>query len=126
MKVVKIIKLTLIKIGIRCDLDGFEYLRKAIEFVIESPDLIKNVCTNLYPMVAKCFENTTASRVERSIRHAIAVTAEEHSFGYLNEMFKTLIYGIDEKPTARELIRLIAEYYLMGLYKDDFKNINLD
>ncbi len=112
----KIIKLTLIKIGIRCDLVGFNYLCCAIELVILKPSLIHNLCKGLYTEVGKRFEAIKDNCVERSIRHAIENTYINKSFAELNKMFNTQLYTINDKPTAGELIRLVAEYYCLGLY----------
>lgn len=114
----KIIKLALIRIGIRCDLIGFSYLCLAIEMVVQNPKLIHNLCKGLYIEVGKRFDASKENCVERSIRHAIENTYINKSFAELNKMFKTQLYTIDDKPTAGELIRLVAEYYNLGLYKD--------
>ncbi len=115
----KIIKLTLIRIGIRCDLIGFTYLCYAIELVILNPELSHNLCKGLYTLVSKKFKVEKSNCVERSIRHAIDNTSLNKSFAELNRMFKTQLYTIDEKPTVGELIRLVAEYYNLGLYKEN-------
>ena len=112
----KIIKLTLIRIGIRCDLIGFSYLCYAIELVILNPNLIHSLCKDLYAKVSEKFDVKKDSCVERSIRHAIENTYINKSFAELNRMFKMQLYTVDEKPTAGELIRLVAEYYNLGLY----------
>ena len=115
----KIIKLTLIKIGIRCDLLGFNYLCYAVELVVLRPALIHNLCKGLYVEIGKHFNVKNPSSVERSIRSAIDNTAFTKSFAALNKMFGANLYGIDEKPTAGELIRLVAEFFLLDLYKFD-------
>ncbi len=112
----KIIKLALIRIGIRCDLIGFSYLCYAIELVILDPELIHSLCKNLYTKVSEKFEVKKDNCIERSIRHAIENTYINKSFSELNKMFKMQLYTIDDKPTAGELIRLVAEYYNLGLY----------
>lgn len=117
-KMRRIIKLSLIRIGIRCDLIGFSYLCYAIELVITNPTLIHNLCKGLYIEVGKKFEASKENNVERSIRHAIENTYINKSFSELNKMFNTKLYTIDDKPTAGELIRLVAEYYNLGLYKN--------
>ena len=118
----KVIKLTLIRIGIRCDLVGFNYLCYAVELVIQQPELIHNLCKGLYVMVGEHFEVEKTNSVERSIRHAIDCTAQNKSYGSLNDILQATVYGIDEKPTVGELIRLVAEYYNLELYKDTIKN----
>ncbi len=114
----KVVKLTLIRIGIRCDLEGFKYLCKAIEFVILDETLAHKLCKNLYPKLAKEF-NAKASSIERSMRHAIENTFDEKSFAELNKMFQCSIYTISDKPTVGELIQLVAQYYLLNLYKEN-------
>ena len=118
----KIIKLAFIRIGIRCDLVGFAYLCYAVELVILEPGIDKNLCKGLYAKIEEHFKVEKTSSVERSIRHAIDFTQGTKSFAELNRMFKTYLYTVDEKPTAGELIRLVAEYYNLGLYKEDDKN----
>lgn len=114
----RVIKLALIRIGIRCDLIGFNYLCFAIELVIQQPNLIHNLCKGLYVAISKKFSVKKENCVERSIRHAIDDTYINKSFAELNKMFKTQLYTIDDKPTVGELIRLVAEYYTLGLYKE--------
>lgn len=115
----KIIKLILLKIGIRCDLIGFAYLAYAIELVIFDPSLIHNLCNKLYVKVGRAFNIEKTNRVERSIRHAISNTGDKSGFAELNNIFKIKLYSIEQKPTAGELIKLIADYYTMGLYTKD-------
>lgn len=115
----KVIRLALIKIGIRCDLVGFSYLCYAVELVIQKPKLIHNLCKGLYAKVAEHFNLDKVGSVERSIRHAIDYTSLCKSFTELNKMFKASLYAVEDKPTAGELIRLVAEYYLLELYLDD-------
>lgn len=113
----RIIKLTLLKIGIRCDLVGFVYLAYAIEQVIQNPNLMKNLCGNLYVQISEKFGVSTPNRIERSIRHAITICGKLHNFDELNNLFKTKIYSKDNKPTAGELIKLLSDFYNLGLYK---------
>ena len=112
-----VIKLALIKIGIRCDLIGFNYLCYAIELVILNPRLIHKLCKGLYLEVGKKFETDKENCIERSIRHAIENTYINKGFIELNRMFNAQLYTINDKPTAGELIRLVAEYYNLGLYR---------
>ena len=114
----RVVRLTFIRIGVRCDLTGFKYLCSAVELVIKSPDLLHNLCKGLYKEIGKVYNAVNVSSVERSIRHAIENTLVNKSFSELNKMFKTKLYAIDDKPTAGELIRLVAEYYLLGLYDE--------
>ena len=113
----RIIKLALIRIGIRCDLIGFNYLCFAIELVILKPSLIHNLCKGLYLAVGQKFKIENENCVERSIRHAIENTYINKSFAELNKMFKTQLYTINDKPTVGELIRLVAEYFNIYIRK---------
>lgn len=117
-KLNRIIKLALIKIGFRCDLVGFSYLCRAVELVVLDPSLVHKLCKGLYTQVADSFKGKTEGSIERSIRHSIENTYLNKSFAELNRMFKTQLYTIDDKPTVGELIRLLAEYYNLGLYKE--------
>ena len=114
----KVIKLALIRIGIRCDLVGFGYLCTAVEYVIQDPQKMKNLCKGLYVEIAKANQVEKTGNIERSIRHAIDTTYITKSFAELNKMFKAMLYTVDDKPTAGELIRLVSEWYLLGLYKE--------
>ncbi|MGN1201456.1 MAG: sporulation initiation factor Spo0A C-terminal domain-containing protein [Candidatus Caccovivens sp.] len=124
-KIRKVVKFALIKIGIRCDLVGFNYLCLAVELVILKPDLIHKLCKGLYAEVGKTFNVSKQNCVERDIRHAIENTYINKDFTELNKMFHTQIYTVQDKPTAGELIRLVAEYYNLGLYKEYAELINL-
>jgi len=116
-KIDKILRHTLIKMGIRCDLLGFDYLCCAVKLVIEKPELIHNLCNGLYVMVGKKCDIAKNGCVERSIRHLIENTYISHGFTSLNKMFNSNIYTVHDKPTAGELINLLAEYYNLGLYE---------
>ncbi len=113
----KVIKLAFIRIGIRCDMIGFKYLCKAVEFVILEEDLLHNLCKGLYPKIAEEYGVKKVGSVERCMRHSIDDTAEIKSFAELNKMFNCLLFAIDDKPTVGELIHLVAQYYLLELYK---------
>ena len=68
----RVTKLSLLKIGMRCDFSGFNYLSYAIELVIQNPELINSLCTNLYVQIGEHFGVKNISCVERSMRHAIS------------------------------------------------------
>lgn len=115
----RIIKMALMETGIRCDLTGFTYLCTAIELVIEKPELCHHLCKGLYAEVGKVHSIENECCVERSIRHAIDATFNQKTFEGINKMFGMELFSAYEKPTAGELIRLIAEYYNLGLYNKD-------
>lgn len=114
-----VVKLALLKAGIRPDLIGFNYLAYAVELVIQEPNLINCLCKELYVRISKRFKAKNDYCIERSIRHAIETTLNDRGFSELNNMFKCNLYSEDKKPTSGELIRLIAEYYNLELYKKD-------
>lgn len=116
----KVTLLALLKVGIRCDLRGFNYLEYAICQIIMSPKKVKNFNKGLYIEMAEHF-GVDARSIERDIRNAIDNTSENRSFRTLNELFGMMLYKIDDKPTATELIKLMVEFYRMGLYKKVFK-----
>ena len=115
----RVIRLTMIRIGIRCDMVGFRYLCHGVELVIKDQNLLHNLCKRLYPEIAEEYAVENICSVERGMRHAIENTYINKSFGELNKLFKTQLYTIDDKPTVGELIELVAQYYLLGLYKEN-------
>ena len=116
----KVTLLALLKVGIRCDLRGFNYLEYAICQIIMSPKKVKNFNKGLYIEMAEHFGVDVRS-IERDIRNAIDNTSENKSFRTLNELFGMALYNLDDKPTATELIKLMVEFYTLGLYKKVFK-----
>jgi two-component system response regulator (stage 0 sporulation protein A) len=96
------------QIGIPANIRGYEYLRQAITLVAESPDIINAVTKRLYPMIAVEYK-TTASRVERAIRHAIEVAWGRGDTDALNRLFGYTIDVSRGKPTNSEFIALIAD-----------------
>ena len=106
------------KVGFRCDLQGFDYLCYAIEQTILNPELLHNLCNQLYVKIGEQFKVENNTSVERSIRNSINETAEENMFFGLNKIFNAQLFNEDEKPTAGRLINLMTEYYNLGLYRD--------
>ncbi len=89
----KIVKLTLLRIGIRCDLVGFSYLCYGVELAILQPELLRRMCNGLYTEISNHFHLDSYENVERSIRHAINTTCETKSFMELNRLLgMDLIY----------------------------------
>ena len=87
---------------------GYQYLREAIILTINDMDMINAVTKVLYPEVAKRF-NTTPSRVERAIRHAIEVAWDRGDVEVLQKFFGYTVSGIKGKPTNSEFIAMIAD-----------------
>ncbi len=96
------------EIGIPAHIKGYQYLREAIILTIEDMDIINAVTKALYPAVAKKF-NTTPSRVERAIRHAIEVAWDRGDIETLQKFFGYTVSNIKGKPTNSEFIAMIAD-----------------
>lgn len=96
------------EIGIPAHIKGYQYLRHAIMMVVNDLDIINSITKELYPTVAKDF-NTTSSRVERAIRHAIEVAWDRGDTDVLNSFFGYTIANSKGKPTNSEFIAMIAD-----------------
>ncbi len=101
-----------ISIGIPPHIKGYAYLREGIKMTIEHPYIINSVTKELYPSIAKHFE-TTASKVERAIRHAIEVAWNRGRIDAINAIFGARIYLGAEKPTNSEFIALVADKLIL-------------
>ena len=98
--------------GIPAHIKGYHYLREGIRMVYDQPDMINRITKELYPGIAKKF-GTSASKVERAIRHAIEVAWTRGKIENLNGLFGYNIYGKNDKPTNGEFIALVADKLLM-------------
>ena len=96
------------EIGIPAHIKGYHYLRDAIIMSIEDMDVQNAITKVLYPTVAKKHQ-TTASRVERAIRHAIEVAWSRGKLDTLDELFGYTVSNGKGKPTNSEFIALIAD-----------------
>lgn len=96
------------QIGVPAHIKGYHYLRDSIIMSIEHPEVINAVTKQLYPSVAKKYE-TTSSRVERAIRHAIEVAWDRGDVDVLNSYFGYTIHISRGKPTNSEFIAMIAD-----------------
>ena len=96
------------EIGIPAHIKGYHYLRDAIIMAIEDMDVLNAITKVLYPTVAKMHQ-TTASRVERAIRHAIEVAWSRGKLDTLDELFGYTVSNGKGKPTNSEFIALIAD-----------------
>jgi len=95
-------------IGVPAHIKGYQYLREAIIMTVEDMDVINAVTKVLYPEVAKKF-GTTASRVERAIRHAIEVAWDRGDLETLQKYFGYTVSNAKGKPTNSEFIAMIAD-----------------
>lgn len=96
------------QIGIPAHIKGYHYLREAILLSIEDKEMLESVTKQLYPTVAKKF-GTTASRVERAIRHAIETAWDRGDIDVINNMFGYTVSVGKGKPTNSEFIALITD-----------------
>ena len=96
------------EIGVPAHIKGYQYLREAIILTIKDMDMINAVTKVLYPEVAKRY-NTTPSRVERAIRHAIEVAWDRGDIETLQKFFGYTVSNIKGKPTNSEFIAMIAD-----------------
>jgi len=104
------------QIGVPAHIKGYHYLRYAIMTAVEHPDIINAVTKQLYPSVAKEFD-TTSSRVERAIRHAIEVAWDRGDVEILNSYFGYTIHNSRGKPTNSEFIAMISDKLRIGMRK---------
>lgn len=101
-----------ISIGIPAHIKGYQFLREAVKLAVEKPDIIGSITKKLYPTIAERFE-TSSSKVERGMRHAIEVAWNRGKIENINSLFGLKIYNSNEKPTNGELIALIADKMIM-------------
>jgi len=99
-------------IGIPAHIKGYHYLREAIRMVYFKPELINRITKELYPGIAKR-SATSASKVERAIRHAIEVAWTRGKIENINQLFGYNIYSKNDKPTNGEFIALVADKLIM-------------
>ena len=96
------------EIGVPAHIKGYQYLREAIVMAVEDPVMISSITKLLYPTIAKRFQ-TTPSRVERAIRHAIEVAWSRGRMETLDAVFGYTVDTGKGKPTNSEFIALIAD-----------------
>lgn len=96
------------EIGVPAHIKGYQYLREAIGLAVADMEIINAVTKVLYPAVAKKF-GTTASRVERAIRHAIEVAWDRGDLETLQKYFGYTVSNAKGKPTNSEFIAMIAD-----------------
>lgn len=97
-----------ISIGIPPHIMGYQYLREGIKMTIEDPAIINNVTKKLYPEIGEKYK-TTASKVERAIRHAIEVAWNRGRIDAVNSIFGVRVYIGNDRPTNSEFIALVAD-----------------
>ena len=105
------------EIGVPAHIKGYQYLREAIMIAVKDMEVINAVTKVLYPEVAKRF-NTTPSRVERAIRHAIEVAWDRGDLETLQKYFGYTVSNSKGKPTNSEFIAMIADRLVLEQRKD--------
>ena len=101
-----------ISVGIPPHIKGYHYLREGVKMAVENPDIINNITKQLYPKIGLKY-STTASKVERAIRHAIEVAFNRGRIETINTILGIRAYVGNEKPTNGEFIALIADKMLL-------------
>ena len=96
------------EIGVPAHIKGYQYLRDSIIMSVQDMEMLNSITKILYPTIAKMHQ-TTPSRVERAIRHAIEVAWSRGKMDTIDELFGYTVNGGKGKPTNSEFIALIAE-----------------
>lgn len=96
------------EIGVPAHIKGYLYLRTAILMAVDNMDILNAVTKQLYPDIAKQYD-TTDTRVERAIRHAIEVAWERGNIDMIHDLFGYTIQADKGKPTNSEFIAMIAD-----------------
>jgi len=109
------------EIGVPAHIKGYQYLREAIIIAVADMDVINAITKVLYPQVAKTFQ-TTPSRVERAIRHAIEVAWDRGDLDTLQRFFGYTVSNTKGKPTNSEFIALIADKLQLQLKSAEVAN----
>lgn len=104
------------QMGVPAHVKGYQYLRDAIVSVVQEVSLLGAVTKELYPMIAEKY-GTTASRVERAIRHAIELAWDRGNIEFMNHFFGYTINVDRGKPTNSEFIAMVADKLRMGNYR---------
>ncbi len=114
LKIEERLQKILITVGIPSHIKGSKFLRDAIKASIGNPEMINNITKKLYPAIA-LINNTTPSKVERAIRHAIEVSWSRGKIDNINNIFGLKVFNKGEKPTNGELIALLADKILLEI-----------
>ncbi len=97
-----------INVGIPPHIKGYVFLREGVKMAIEKPEIVNNITKQLYPLIGEKY-NTTASKVERAIRHAIEVAWNRGRLESINGILGVRALVGKEKPTNGEFIALVAD-----------------
>ena len=95
-------------LGIPAHIKGYQYLREAVRMVLDDHDVINRITKELYPGIARKFD-TSASKVERAMRHAIEVAWTRGRLDTVNQMYGYKVFAKEDKPTNGECISCVSE-----------------
>ena len=104
------------ELGMPSHIKGYQYIREGISMIYNNPNLIGGITKELYPELASKF-NTTVSRVERAIRHAIEVSWNRGNWDYMEEIFGHSVDIDKAKPTNSEFIVTVADKLRLEIAK---------
>ena len=96
------------QLGIPSHIKGYQYIRDGVCMIFENPNMIGGITKELYPELASKFD-TTVSRVERAIRHAIEVSWNRGNWDLMEEIFGNSVDIDRAKPTNSEFIVTVAD-----------------
>ena len=96
------------ELGVPSHIKGYQYIREGITIVYERPEIVGGITKELYPEIAKKF-NTTVSRVERAIRHAIEISWNRGNWQLMEDIFGHSVDIDKAKPTNSEFIVTVAD-----------------
>lgn len=104
------------ELGMPSHIKGYQYIREGISMIYDNPSLIGGITKELYPDLASKFD-TTVSRVERAIRHAIEVSWNRGNWDYMEELFGHSVDIDKAKPTNSEFIVTVADKLRLEIAK---------
>ena len=107
-----------INVGIPPHIKGYTFLREGVIMTVNNPEVINNITKKLYPSIGEKY-NTTPSKVERAIRHAIEVAWNRGRIEAINNILGVRAYVGQEKPTNGEFIALVADRMML---EKDYQN----
>ena len=104
------------ELGMPSHIKGYQYIREGISMIYDNPSIIGGITKELYPELATKFD-TTVSRVERAIRHAIEVSWNRGNWDYMEEIFGHSVDIDKAKPTNSEFIVTVADKLTLEIAK---------
>ena len=109
------------ELGVPSHIKGYQYIREGIAVLFEHPDVVGGITKELYPDIASKYD-TTVSRVERAIRHAIEVSWNRGNWQLMEEIFGHSVDIDKAKPTNSEFIVTVADKLRLEFHQDAVRN----